>query len=214
MLPGLHNSHIHALFTADLDVCDLQGAPKTLAEIVPILKECLTRYAIPEGQWLSVNVWNPYGGNQPSADLPPIRAALDAVSTKNPIVLFGADGHHGAYNSAGLALAQNAAGQTFGISAAILKTDFAKSAATIGVDGSGEPTGNVDEGARRLIASPTMLKPDKEAMKQALPQVMHMLASEGITAIMDAWANDYVIGLYEGLAKQTLLTARVTLTLL
>jgi predicted amidohydrolase YtcJ len=214
VLPGLHDSHIHALLTADLDTCTLNGEAKTLAEIVPILAECLVHYAIPEGEWLSVTAWNPYGGNQASPDLPTIRAALDAVSTKHPIVLFGADGHHGAYNSLGLAAAQNAAGQTVGLSAATLKTDFADYLATVGVDSSGEPTGNVDEDARGLIPSPTMGTPDATAMKKALPGVMQMLAADGITSIMDPFASDYILGMYEYLAENNLLTVRATLALL
>lgn len=213
-LPGLHDSHIHALYTADLDTCDLNGEAKTLAEMVPILKDCLTRYAIAEGDWLAVDQWNPYGGNQPSADLPTIRAALDAVSTRHPIVLFGADGHHGAYNSAALALAQKADGTAVGLSPATLQSDFADFAATIGVDAAGELTGNVDEGARDLIPSPSMMHPDTEAMKAALPQIPAMLAADGITSIMDALADDYVISMYEEMAARGLLTFRATLALL
>ena len=214
VLPGLHDAHVHALFTVDLDTCDLNGEPKTLAELVPVLKECLDRYQIPEGEWLAVAQWNPYGGNQTSADLPTIRAALDAVSTRHPIVLFGADGHHAAYNSEALARALNAEGAEVGLSAATLKSDFAEFAATIGVDAAGEPTGNVDEGARDLIPSPSMLHPDEKAMRAALPQVAATLAADGITSIMDPLADEYVLSMYEDMATRGLLTFRATLALL
>jgi predicted amidohydrolase YtcJ len=213
VLPGLHDSHVHALFTADLDTCDLNGEARTLAELVPILKECLDRYRIPKGEWLSVDQWNPYGGNQTSPGLPTIRAALDAVSTDHPIVLFGADGHHSAYNSAALARALDADGAVVGLTGATLRSDFAAFAATIGVDEAGEPTGNVDEGARDLIPSPTMLHPDERAMRAVLPQVAAMLAADGITSIMDPLADDYVLSMYEEMAERGLLTFRATLAL-
>lgn len=214
VLPGLHDAHVHALYTVELDTCDLNGEAKTLAELVPILKDCLDRYKVPKGEWLAVDQWNPYGGNQPSADLPTIRAALDAVSTDHPIVLFGADGHHSAYNSAALARAVNAKGEAVGLSAATLKSDFADFAATIGVDAGGEPTGNVDEGARDSIPSPSQMHPAESAMRAALPRVAEILAADGITSIMDPMVDDYVLSMYEEMAKSGLLTFRATLALL
>lgn len=103
LMPGIHDTHIHAMGTVEPDSCDLRSEPYSLAQLVPVLKDCITRLALEPGEWLIVHQWSYTAGNQQSAELPTLRAALDAASTAHPILLLGNDGHHGVANSAALA---------------------------------------------------------------------------------------------------------------
>ena len=119
VLPGLFDSHIHPSGIVDLDVCDLKSAAKSLKEMTAFVADCIRRYKIPDGEWVTVRQWNFSNGNEPDAAHPTLRAALDLASTTRPIQLQGNDGHHGAFNSAALARAI-AAGKKIGYSKATL----------------------------------------------------------------------------------------------
>jgi hypothetical protein len=126
LLPGLQDSHIHIFGIVEPDVCSLRSQPMKLDDMVPYLQECVQRYALPPGEWLSVDMWNFAEGNQVSEQYPNLRAALDVVSSEHPIILWGNDGHHGAVNSRALATARDAQGSTLVLSAATLATVFAE----------------------------------------------------------------------------------------
>ena len=115
IIPGLHDVHIHLAGIVETDTCDLASQPFTLEALVPRLKKCIDRLQLPSGDWLTVEQWAFSGGNEPSVKLPTIRKALDAVSTKHPIVLLGNDGHHGAVNSHALKLAADSTGNVVGL---------------------------------------------------------------------------------------------------
>ena len=70
VLPGLHDVHIHPDTIATGDVCDLESRRQTLDEYVPFLSGCLSRYQIPEGEWLWADQWSSSTGNQPSERYP------------------------------------------------------------------------------------------------------------------------------------------------
>jgi predicted amidohydrolase YtcJ len=148
IIPGLVDSHLHPADIVDLDVCDIDSKPLTLRELSAFVHACIVHYHLPPGKRLLVHQWNPTDGNQPDAEYPTLRAALDKASTRNPIQLLGNDAHHGAFNSLGLASARNARGDVVGISKASLAADFAPYASLIGVDTHGEPSGTVNEDAR------------------------------------------------------------------
>ncbi|MBV9724637.1 MAG: amidohydrolase family protein [Gammaproteobacteria bacterium] len=81
VLPGLVDAHIHPFDILDLDVCNLQNKPMPLKDLTAFVAACLGRYKTPAGQRLKVHQWNYTDGNQPDAEHPTLRAALDAVST-------------------------------------------------------------------------------------------------------------------------------------
>lgn len=184
LLPGLHDAHIHIFGIVEPDVCTLRSQPMKLADMVPHLRECLGRYALPPGQWLAVDMWNFAEGNQVSPQYPNLRAALDAVSTEHPIILWGNDGHHGAANSRALETARDAQGNTVGLSGATLATAFAEYKDLVGVDDDGEPDGGLHEHARGLLDMPPRRDPAKLA--PLLPQINEVLAANGITSAQDA----------------------------
>ncbi len=153
LLPGLHDSHLHIFGIVEPDVCSLRSQAMSLQEMVPYLQECIQHYALAPGEWLAVDMWNFAEGNQVSAGLPSLRAALDAVSTEHPIILWGNDGHHGAVNSRALERAVDAQGNVVGLSAATLATTFTGIRDLVGVDDNGEPNGELNENARDLLGS-------------------------------------------------------------
>jgi predicted amidohydrolase YtcJ len=166
---------------------------------------------VPEGGWLSVHQWNFAGGNQPDAEYPTLRAALDKASGKVAIQLLGNDGHHGAFNSVGLTRARTKAGAVVGLSKQTLAGDFAEFGKFVGVDSGGNPNGAVNEDARNLIDAPNMLFAQFPDLMQARAQLPHLLNAAGITGFMDALVTPQSLELYDALQRDGTLTARATL---
>jgi predicted amidohydrolase YtcJ len=211
VLPGLFDSHIHPSGIVDLDVCDLKSAAKSLKEMTAFVADCIRRYKIPDGEWVTVRQWNFSNGNAPDAAHPTLRAALDLASTTHPIQLQGNDGHHGAFNSAALARAINAAGKKIGFSKATLAGEFKDDRKLVGVDAGGEPNGTVNEHARGRMGTPSMLMVDFPELMKDPSRVTARLNSVGITGIMDAVVPPESLTLYDTLEKSGKLTVRATL---
>jgi len=184
MLPGLHDAHIHLLGVADPDICTLRNHPMSLEQLVPFLQDCIRRYELPAGEWLTVDHWHYYEGNETSGRLPTLRAALDAVSAEHPILMWGSDGHHGAVNSLALERAMDAQGRRVGISRETLETVFAGYGNLVGVDADGNPNGEINEQARYIMGAPP--RRDPAVRGPLLPQVGELLARNGITSAQQA----------------------------
>jgi predicted amidohydrolase YtcJ len=208
VLPGLLDSHIHATGIVALDVCDLKSEPKSLAAMAEFVRGCIKRYKTPAGEWLSVRQWNFSAGNQPDAAHPTLRVALDLASKEIPIQLLGNDGHHGAFNSAGLARAKNLQGVQVGLSRATLTKDFTKYSKLIGVDAHGEPNGNLNEEARTLTGAPNLLVVDLPAVTKVPRKVTERLNSVGITGILDPLVTPEIMAVYDQLEQRGQLTIR------
>ncbi len=211
VLPGLVDAHIHPLDIVELDECDLEGHPMSLAQLSAFVGKCLARYGTPPGQRLVVHQWNYTTGNEPDPGHPTLRAALDAVSTKVQIQLLGDDAHHGAFNSLALAQATNSKGTVIGLSKATLAGELAEYKPFVGVDGAGEPTGAVNEDARYLINTHSMLYADLAAVFKVSQKIPQRLNSVGITAMLDAMASPDGLPVYDKLSATGKLTVRVTL---
>ncbi len=211
VLPGLVDSHIHPLDIVDLDFCDLESKPVTLRELSAVVRQCIVRYKTPPGGRLIVHQWNYTTGNQPDAEYPTLRAALDKASAGQQVQLLGNDGHHGAFNSVSLASAKNAAGRTIGLSKASLETDFAAYKKLVGVDARGEPNGAANEDARYLINPNSMLNTDLADVMKAPQRVPERLNSVGITAILDAMTAPDTAAVFDTLAQRGQLTLRASL---
>ncbi|MFC3053197.1 amidohydrolase [Kordiimonas pumila] len=205
VMPGLHDMHIHALGSVRPDMCDLDASVYSLAELVPVIQECIRTYNIPDGEWVPVLQWNPFEGNQPSTQYPTIRAALDAASSTHPIIMWGNDGHHGAVNS--LALQSPA----IPINAETLKTTYAAHKSLIAVDDRGEPTGGMMEGARNIVRADMdndMLGVSSPS-SSLMPRVAAKMAETGITSIQDAAVTEAILDHYLWLAENGGLTFRL-----
>ncbi|WP_439136035.1 amidohydrolase [Pseudomaricurvus sp.] len=213
ILPGLHDVHVHPLGIVQLDTCDLDSEPHSLAELVPTLKDCISRYDIQKGEWLIVEQWAFTQGNEPSDEFPTLRSALDAVSLDSPIFLKGNDGHHAGVNSAALATAKNPAGDVVGINADSLDHEFSDYAELIGRDGDGRPNGSLNETARLLVDINPGILLGELIPAEAMPRVAKKLASYGITSVQDAAAPLDSLALYEGLQASGKQTFRLTTAL-
>jgi hypothetical protein len=209
VIPGLVDSHIHPLDIVDLDVCDLDSAIKTLREIAAFARACVSHYRLRPGQWLHVHQWNP-SGNQPDAEYPTLRAALDKAAPHNPVELMGNDGHKGAYNSAALALARDAAGRPVGLSRATLAGVFAEYGKLVGVDEHGEPNGEVNEDARATMVADANYN-DLARVLQVPERIPARLNSVGITAVLDAAAYPEGLAVYDKLLQGRHMTFRASL---
>jgi predicted amidohydrolase YtcJ len=211
VLPGLIDAHLHPLDSVDLDVCNLDSKPMTLKELSTFVARCVAHYRIAPGERLVVHQWSYTAGNQPDPQLPTLRAALDAASTKVEIQLMGNDGHHAAFNSLALAHAKNAKGRTIGLSKATLAGEFAEYKPFVGVNGSGEPNGAVNEDARYLINIHSMTYVDLAEVAKAPERVPQKLNRAGITGIMDAMVYPDGVPVYDKMFAGGKLTIRITL---
>lgn len=207
IIPGLHDVHIHLPGIVETDSCDLASTPYSLEDLVPRLKPCLD--GLEAGEWLSVDQWSYTSGNEPSEALPTVRAALDAVSIRHPIMLLGNDGHHGAVNSYALSLATDKYGNQVGLSAATLAKEFSDYSATVGVDANGEPNGALNEDARKLVNIPNLWG-YPAIDKQLVSRIGDKLAANGITSVLDAALTSKDIVGFARAAKDTPLTYRMS----
>jgi hypothetical protein len=212
VLPGLIDSHVHPLDIVEFDVCDLKSKPRrTLSELSSFVHACVLKYRPARGQWLFVYQWNYTGGNQPDRAFRTLRAALDAAAPDNPVELLGNDGHHGAYNSKALELAQDAAGRRIGWSKATLAGEFARFAKLVGVDDMGEPNGILTEEARYTMETITMDYGHLEDVLKVPERITQRLNSAGITGMLDAMAAPEGLAVYDKLLARGQLTVRTTL---
>jgi len=213
VLPGLVDSHVHPMDIVDLDVCNLDSRAMDLHQLSDFVHACLLRYKPAPGERLVVHQWNYSRGNQPEAEFPTLRAALDRAAPDNPVQLIGNDWHHGAFNSLALASARNAAGRMVGYSKATLETEFAVYRKLIGVDASGEPNGAVNEDARFAINPNSMLDIDLDAVLRVPEKIPERLNSVGITAILDAKTSPESLAVFDTLEARGRLTLRASLAL-
>ena len=209
IIPGLHDVHIHLAGIVESNNCDLAGQAFSLTDMVPRLKQCLRRLELPDGEWLTVEQWPYYSGNEPSEIFPTIRSALDSVSNKHPIILLADDGHHGAVNSVAMSLATDKNGLNIGLSKATLKNEFAHLKALIGIDNTGEPNGVINEDARKIVNLPNLWGYPEIDLNVYI-KIAERLAAAGITSTMDAALRTNEIASFAKWAAQSPLTYRLT----
>lgn len=211
VLPGLIDSHLHPPAMADMDRCDLNSEGKSLRDLSAFVRGCIERFHIPEGKWVHVHQWNIASGNQPDAEYPTLRAALDKASSKHPIYLNGNDFHRAAYNSMAFATARNHKGETIGLSKATLRGEFASLKKLVSVDAQGEPSGLVGEEARYVIDAPPMVSIEEASQPAPRESIMRRINSAGITGVLDAAAVPGTEVIYDNLYSTNKLTLRATL---
>ncbi len=211
VVPGLVDSHIHPVDIVDVDQCDLNSAGKSLRQLASFAQACVKRFHLAPGAWLAVHQWSSTNDNRPDAEFPTLRAALDRGAPANPVYLMGDDGHRAAFNSAGLALAQNGAGQVVGISKQSVAGEFARYRLLIGLDSRGEPDGQVNEEAQGLMDTGYADYTGLQAALANPERVPYLLNRAGITAVLDAAAAPAGLPVYEKLLSTGHLTAHVSL---
>ncbi|MER6995899.1 amidohydrolase [Streptomyces sp. NPDC000410] len=196
VMSGIHDGHAHPLGAGSRSLRpSLDGASHTVAELQETLRGFLADSAgqEPDG-WLVVEDWNPIG-LLPTGTGPHHRI-LDALPTRRPIALVGADGHNLWANRRALDLA--------GITAATPDPPGGE----IVHDADGSPTGVLKDDAQSLITR-HIPQPTEEQLLAACARVLTDAAAQGITTFLDAATEAADLGVYTELARTGRLPQRV-----
>ncbi len=212
VLPGLHDNHLHPHGIIEFDRCDLESASLNLSELSTFMADCVKRLKPEAGAWMVGEQWAFSNGNTPTDEFATIRQALDAASPDIPIVLSGNDGHHSAFNSAGLALAQTKDGTVIGINKATIKNEFKDYTVNIGRDAEGNPDGMVHEQARALMMAPSLLEGDITKITEHAEQIPQRMNSIGITSMRDAAFIGTFMPMYDKIVQSDKQSLRITLS--
>lgn len=195
VLPGFIDSHIHLLSAAyrshyiDAVHCVSED------EVADLVRERAAR--TPPGRWIQGGQWDKNlwpGGNFPT------KASLDVAAPDHPVVLWSKDGHLLWVNSLALQRASITAQTPDPPNGAILR------------DGSGEPTGILqEENATRLVYR-VIEEPDPELTRTLVERALVELQKSGITSIHDIEGID-ALQLFQQLRGEGVLRVRVTMFL-
>ncbi|MFJ3235304.1 amidohydrolase [Streptomyces sp. NPDC086787] len=195
LVPGFQDAHVHPVPAGlELTQCDLTGA-RTAEETLDAVRAYAAAH--PEREWILGGGWSmeAFEGGIPTREL------LDALVPDRPVYLPNRD-HHGAWvNSRALELA------------GITRGTPDPADGRIDRDGSGDPSGTLQEGAMLLVGrlTPSATAADRLAALLYAQSHLHAL---GITAWQDALVGDF-LGMddpsdaYLTAARDGSLTARV-----
>ncbi|MFF5444163.1 amidohydrolase [Streptomyces sp. NPDC012888] len=198
VMSGIHDGHVHPLGAGDRSLRpSLEGAETTLPELQEILRGFLAGTggagAEPDG-WLVVEDWNPIG-LLPTGTVPH-HSMLDALPTRRPVVLVGADGHNLWANRRALDVA--------GVTATTPDPPGGK--VVKGPDG--EPTGVLKDDAQDLVRR-HVPAPTRAELVEACAKVLEQAAASGVTTMMDALTGRHELELYRDLAAAGRLPQRI-----
>lgn len=190
VMPGLHDSHVHAL-GAGLEQYACGFAPGATPEaIAAAVKACVAE--VKAGDWIS-------GGNWVAAVFKPgqqTKAFLDEIAPDNPVILSDESHHSSWVNSKALELAG-------------INDDTPNPPnGVIDRDANGRATGLLRETASGLV-SRVMPPPTREIMGNALTLSSAQMLSYGITSFVDAGVTADTIGTYAGLSASGAMKQRV-----
>ena len=197
VLPGLIDSHLHFLMTAEyLSLLPITG----VTSMTELVEKC--RNHIAEMEWTKNSVLYTEGWNHTlftDKKRMPNRFDLDKASQHVPIVLVRVDRHVMSLNTAALNYFNITKETTVPIGGEIQK------------DGSGNPTGILTEGAVDLVKA-KLPRNTQDEKKQALVETMKLANQVGLTSMHTNDAKDETISetlkLYEELEKENILTLR------
>lgn len=171
LIPGFQDAHCHPVWGGlELAACNLSGVTTRSGYLNLI--DAYAR-ANPDRYWITGGGWamEAFPGGTPTRDL------LDAIIPDRPVFLPNRD-HHGAWvNTRALELA--------GIDANTPDPHDGR----IERDGTGAPTGMLQEGAATLVAS-LVPRPTPQDLRAALLRAQTLFFSYGITAWQDAAVGD------------------------
>ncbi|EXJ23612.1 Exoenzymes regulatory protein AepA in lipid-linked oligosaccharide synthesis cluster [Alkalibacterium sp. AK22] len=197
VLPGLIDSHLHFLMTAEhLSMLPITGVT-ALNELVKRCEEYIKDRQLTAGDILYSEGWNHtlFTDKQKIPD----RHDLDRASTEVPIVLVRVDRHMMSLNSAALKYFE------------INETTIPETGGEIYKDSSGQPTGVLTEGALDLIKA-KLPEASRSEQKAALKNAMALANQYGITSMHTNDAKDdrckETLSLYEELEAEGQLTVR------
>lgn len=191
VLPGLVDSHIHALEAGVLQLGCMLEAPKTKEALSKALEGCAAKN--PGNSWFIGSGWPaPLFG-----EAGPTKQELDAIIPNRPAVIWGEDGHSAWLNSAALRAANIGA-----------HTPDPPLGRIERVRGSTEPSGTLRETAMDLVQA-AMPPTTPEQYAAGLEVAQRELHSYGITLIQDADVDPRRLAAYHDAAANGKLTLKV-----
>jgi predicted amidohydrolase YtcJ len=189
VMPGLVDTHIHALRGALTSLGLAFPADSSIEEIKAALKKFIADKKLKKGDWVEGAKW--------SVDYKTLTAAmLDEVSPDNPVMLHDWTNHLVWVNSAAL----KAAG--------IDKNSPDPVGGVIDRDSAGNPTGTLHDKALGLITA-VMPPPSPQVFEERAEWIISKLNQYGITAITLAQLDPMRIAAYRSLEKQGKLGVRI-----
>ncbi|MDY6280084.1 MAG: amidohydrolase family protein, partial [Roseburia faecis] len=169
VIPGLVDSHMHAMFAGmDLQNVALKDC-KTLDEMLGLLKERAEK--VPEGSWIKGAAWNELNWTDGKK---PDRYALDSVSTKHAIFAKRLCCHVIVANSMALKLA------------GITKDTPDPDGGIIGRDENGEPNGWLYENSAMDLIEKVFPPLTEAQLIDSIEGIGKYINSVGITTVIDA----------------------------
>ncbi|AFA48295.1 hypothetical protein Awo_c15130 [Acetobacterium woodii DSM 1030] len=169
LIPGLIDSHIHAMFAGlELVNVNLKGA-KTKIEFIELLK---AKAAVtPKGEWITGNEWNELVWDIKEA---PTKDDLDKVSTEHPIVCSRLCHHVCVINSKVIELA------------GLTKDSPDPDGGIIGRDQDGNPNGLLYESSAIGLIENIIPELTEEQRIEGIVEMGKILNESGITSCIDA----------------------------
>jgi predicted amidohydrolase YtcJ len=195
VLPGFIDAHIHLLDTAYRSYYIDAGACTNEDEVAALVRERAAQ--TPAGQWIQGGHWDK---NLWPGQRFPTKDSLDAAAPEHPVALWSKDGHLLWVNSLAL--------QRAGITA---ETPQPENGAILH-DGSGEPTGILqEEGATSLVYS-VIGRSDPSLNRALIRRAITELQRSGITTIHDI-EGETSLHLFQELRDEETLGVRVQMLL-
>ncbi|MBV9021570.1 MAG: amidohydrolase family protein, partial [Ktedonobacteraceae bacterium] len=195
VLPGFIDAHIHLLDTAHRAYYIDAGTCTSEDEVAALVRQRAAQ--IPLGKWVLGGHWDK---NLWPDERFPSKASLDAVAPTHPVALWSKDGHLLWVNSLAL--------QRAGITAATPQPPTG----AILCDGTGEPTGVLqEEGATSLVYS-VIDRSDSQMNSVLLQSTLLELQRYGITTIHDI-EGETSLHLFQELRDEGALGVRVNMIL-
>lgn len=192
VLPGFQDTHIHL---QDAGQLFSQTADLTAARGVEELQAALREEASKGGEWVNGIGW--YSGVFTDDNL--TRHVLDQAVPDRPCYVMSSDGHNACINSV--------ACERLGLS----RDTPDPANGHFVLDGQGEPTGMLHEGALDW-ARDRMPQPSDEDFTQGVRYGQALCNRHGITGVIDASVDDRHARVYRGMDRSGELTVRVAAT--
>jgi predicted amidohydrolase YtcJ len=195
VLPGFHDTHVHALDggVGQAD-CDLHAA-STRAELVDAVRGCAEE--VGDAAWIRGGGYDPtiFARGEPPLEL------LDSLVPGRPAYLTDATEHAAWVNSRALVAANVDARTPDPISGVIVRRS------------NGSPQGTLRESAMELVAARLPPRTEEE-LRDGLSRALELAASLGITTLHEASADEATVRAYAEAEDEGRLTARTLLWVL
>lgn len=172
IVPGFVDGHLHPrpVYSEDAPWAVLDAGPKRNPTIDALIANLRRKAAItPPGQWISAR-----GYQETKLGRHPTKADLDAASTDHPILVTHSSGHQSVVNSLALSLGN------------ITRDTPDPAGGHIVKDDQGEPTGRLQESARRLLQGPGIVREvraPESAQREGYRATFASYAGVGITSV-------------------------------